>query len=138
MFYQASESKMKVIALVAVAFLAGCASTSDSVDDLSPAMRAVYDEPLICKGEEQCDLYWDRASFYINKHSKYKIQTSNENLIQTYSPTGGTPSVGYNISREPMSKGEYRLWVKVWCDNMFGCYPHVHEEIANVKKYISR
>jgi hypothetical protein len=99
-------------------------------------MKAAYEKPLTCKGKDQCKLYWERVAFYINNNSKYKIQTSNENLIQTYSPTGGTPSVGYNVSREPLGNGEYRLWVKVWCDNMFGCFPNAEEEIAKVKIYV--
>ncbi len=99
-------------------------------------MQAAYEKPLICEGKEQCDLFWERVSFYINNNSTYKIQTANDNLIQTYSPTGGTTNLGYNISREPLGGGKYRLWVKAWCANMFGCYPDVYEEIANVKIYV--
>lgn len=116
--------------------LFGCASNGAS--KLSPELQIAYDKPLVCKGEEQCNLYWERVSFYINKYSAYKVQTSNENLIETYSPTGSTTNLGYNISREPLGNGEYRLWIKIWCDNMFGCYPDAREEVASVKIYVSR
>lgn len=115
--------------------LFGCASNGP---DLSPRMQAAYDKPLVCRGEQQCDLYWERVAFYINKHSRFKIQTSDKNLIQTYSPTGSSPYVGYNISREPLGNEAYRLWVKIWCDNMFGCHPDAYQEIANVKIYVSK
>jgi hypothetical protein len=74
--------------------------------------------------------------FYVNNNSKYKIQTSNDNLIQTYSPTNADPSVGYNISREPLGNNRFRIWVKVFCANMFGCQPETFSEMAKVKSYI--
>lgn len=125
---------MKKIALLCLLFvLAGCATQQP----ISPEVKAAVEKPLICEGKDQCDLYWQRSMFYVNNNSRYKIQTSNENLIQTYSPTGGTPSVGYNISREPLGNGRFRIWIKVYCDNMFGCVPEVYPEIAKVKRYIS-
>ena len=77
----------------AIVGLTGCASKP-----LSPAEQKAAAVPLICKGVEQCDLYWKRAQFYVNQNSRFKIQLSNESLIQTYSPTGGTTDVGYNLS----------------------------------------
>lgn len=125
---------MKKIALALIfAALAGCATTKEA----SPEVKAAAEKPLICEGSEQCDLYWQRAMFYINSNSRYKIQTSNENLIQTYNPTGGDAYVGYNISREPLGNGRFRIWVKVFCDNMFGCVPEVYSEIAKVKRYVA-
>jgi hypothetical protein len=132
--YQGEKMKKLSVFLLVVS-LFGCATGGPG--NLSPEMKAAYDKPLVCKGKEQCKLYWERALFYVNKHSTYKIQTSNDSIIQTFSPTGSSPRVGYNISREPIGTDEYRLWVKVWCDNIVGCVPDVYEEIANVKIYVT-
>ncbi|MFL1908378.1 hypothetical protein [Plesiomonas shigelloides] len=104
---------------------------------VSPEVKAAAEKPLICNGKEQCDFYWERALFYVSSNSKFKVQTATDNLIQTFSPTGQTPLVGYQVVREPLSKDEYRIWVKVWCDNMFGCVPDSTVEVANIKKYIA-
>lgn len=118
--------------IAAIVGLTGCASKP-----ASPVEQKAAETPLICVDVEQCNLYWKRAQFYVNQNSRFKIQLSNESLIQTYSPTGGTTDVGYNISQEPLSDGSVRLWVKIWCDNMFGCYPDTVQEIARFKRYVS-
>jgi uncharacterized protein YaiE (UPF0345 family) len=112
--------------------LFGCATQPTA----SPETLAVAKQPLICEGKEQCDLYWQRAQFYVNSHSRFKIQLANDSVIQTYSPTGGVTDLGYNISKEPLQGGNARLWVKAWCDNMFGCFPDTWSEIAKVKRYV--
>lgn len=124
---------MKRFALILAVALSACASNP-------PPPRAVVEaaeKPLICTGGEQCKTYWQRAVFYVNQNSTLKVQTQTDDLIQTFSPTGGTTRVGYNISREPLQGGAFRLWVKVWCDNMFGCDPDIYREMARVKKYVS-
>jgi len=126
---------MKAIILISIfTVLVGCASSNKN---LSPGMEAAFHKPLVCAGDSQCKLYWDRANFYVNSNSRYKIQTANDNLIQTFSPTGGSTNLGYNISREPLGSGKYRIWIKTWCDNMFGCYPDQREEVAKFKMYVS-
>ena len=112
--------------------LAGCAAPRT----VSPEIKAEAETPLICTGKEQCDLYWQRSLFYVNKNSRFKVQTVNESIIMTYSPTGGSAYVAYNISKEPLGQGAIRIWTKVYCDNMFGCVPDTVTEIANLKRYV--
>ena len=90
-------------ALIAILAIAGCAAPQPV---RSPAVVAAADAPLLCKGKDQCDLYWQRALFYVNNNSRFKVQLANDSLIQTFSPTGQTSYVGYNISREPLGGQE--------------------------------
>lgn len=112
--------------------LAGCATPQQ----ISPELQAEIEKPLVCEGREQCGLFWQRATFYVNKNSPFKIQTVSDNLIQTYSPTGGTPLIGYNISKEPLTNESARIWAKIYCDSMFGCVPEVPFEMAKFKRYV--
>jgi len=125
----------KIVFCILLLTLTSCAS---STGNLTPEMEAEMRKPLICNGDEQCQLYWERALFYVNSHSRYKIQTQTDSLIQTYSPTGGTTNLGYNISKEPLGNNSYRIWIKVGCDNMFGCYPKRYEEVLRFKRYVSK
>jgi hypothetical protein len=118
--------------LTGVLVLAGCATQKP----LSPELVEEVEKPLICSGSEQCSLFWQRSLFYVNHHSAFKIQTANESLIQTFSPTGGSPSIAFNISKEPLSGGAIRIWAKIYCDNMFGCVPDVPSEMVRFKRYI--
>lgn len=118
--------------LATVVLLSGCASAP-------PVPQSVKDEaakPINCIDAEQCRLYWQRALFYINQHSEFKIQTVTDNLIQTFSPSGGTTRVGYNVVKEPLQGGMYRIWVRVGCDNMFGCHPEKYGETNRMKNYV--
>lgn len=123
---------MKRFLVAAAITLAGCATQPPPTAE----ERAAAEKPLICQGPEQCATYWQRATFYISTNSRFKIQTANENLIQTFTPTGGTTSPGYMVTREPLGGGAFRLWVKVACDNMFGCHPPMYQEVGRLKRYI--
>jgi hypothetical protein len=116
----------------ALFLLAGCATPTI----VSPEDMAELEKPLICEAKEQCSLYWRRSLFYVNKNSPFKIQTVNDDLIQTYSPTGGSPLIGFNISKEPLENESTRIWVKIFCDNMFGCVPEVPGEMVKLKRYV--
>lgn len=124
---------MKPIIVLSIALvLSSCAGRPV----IPAAVQVEAERPLTCEGKDQCDLFWQRAQFYVNKYSAFKLQLVNDSLIQTYSPSGGSPSLGYNISREPTHSGSSRIWVKLWCDNMFGCYPEIVPEQAKFKTYV--
>jgi hypothetical protein len=126
---------MKIFGLILalVILVSGCVMPNTVPSEVNSQVA----NPLICEGKDQCDLYWQRAMFYVNNNSRYKVQNANENLIQTYSPTGGSTYLGYNISREPLGNGRFRIWARVWCDNMFGCEPAIYPEVAKIKRYIA-
>lgn len=75
---------MKIRILLGAALfatLSGCA-----VSQLTPAQLQEANDPLICSGKEECDLFWQRAQIYIANHSFWKIQIANDVVIQTYGP----------------------------------------------------
>lgn len=117
-----------LMVMVMIGF-SGCAG-------MQPKMSPEAKIPLICNGDEQCQLYWDRALFYVSSHSKYKIQTQTDSLIQTYSPINASTNLGYIINKEPLGNNSFRIWIRIWCDNIFGCYPKKNEEIIQFKKYV--
>lgn len=127
------EALINAMLLTALTLLVGCSTPPP----IRPEIVAAAEKPLTCDSEQECRLYWQRALFYVNRVSVFKVQTVTDSLIQTYSPRGGTTDVGYNVSREPLLNGGNRLWIKVWCDNMFGCYPSITPEIARFKSYVT-
>jgi hypothetical protein len=77
--------------------------------------------------DANCDECWERAQLWIVKHSKWKIQTATNVLIQTYNPTGSDPSYGFTVTKEPAGNGRYRITIEMSCGNMFGCSPKAED-----------
>jgi len=59
-----------------------------------------------------CSLEWDRANFWVNKHSKMKLQSSSSTLIETYNPYR-SGQMGFSISKEPLGGSKYKINVEV-------------------------
>jgi len=78
----------------------------------------------VCVDTQDCKVKWDAAQLWIVKNAGYKLQTVTDVLLQTYNPTGSTTDIGVQATKEPMGSGHYQIVVKVWCDNMFGCFPN--------------
>ena len=124
----------RVLALLFItAGLTACAAAGPS---LPADLQSEYDTPLYCEGEEQCEIYWERAQFHVSTNAGFKTQTASNVLIETYSPTGGSVKLGYKITREPLGGGRYHILTRAWCDNFLGCSPNHHLAIAKAKKYI--
>ena len=84
----------------AVIAIAGCAAA------MTPAqqsyMTKVSAAPTTFRiPKNQSDNAWQRAQVFVSKYSSMKIQTSTNNVLQTYNPTGAL-SFGYNINRLDM------------------------------------
>ena len=41
----------------------------------------------------------------------------------SYSPVGGSPSLGAQVNRQSLPDGSTAIVAKFWCDNPFGCIP---------------
>ena len=108
--------RILILALLAV----GCSSTS------KPATVALADVPareaVTCSGDD-CSLCWDRAQLWLVGHSKWKIQTATNAVIQTFSPAGSEPSYGFTVTKEPDGTGAHRIRLSMSCGNMLGCSP---------------
>ena len=93
------------------AMLGGCVSSAPPL--VTP--------PLVCIGEEQCKLYWERAQVWVAQNSSWKIQVATSVLIQTYNAADGSSYNHYSLMREPLESGTEVITMTTGCDNIFGC-----------------
>jgi len=88
--------------IVASFIISGCASTHEA----TPVTSKLQGDNVVCNNG--CVLEWERANFWVNKHSKLKIQNSNNNLIETYNPYK-SGQMGFSITKEPLGGNKYRI-----------------------------
>jgi len=74
---------------------------------------------------------------WIVKHSKWKIQTATDVLIETYNPTGDDPSYGFTATKEPIGSGQYTIKLGLDCGNMLGCDPRQADIVAAFNYYVA-
>ena len=103
--------------LIAVALLSGCAAPAPLTAEQMEQRRA-----HICNSSEQCKVMWQKAQLWVAKNSGWKIQLSNDVIIQTFGP-GDSTNVAYTITKEPLSQDTYKIVMEASCGNMFGCVP---------------
>jgi hypothetical protein len=107
-----------LLTLSVCALISGCAANIST--RLQPQIQAARpDAPIQC-GE--CKVEWQRAQLWVTKHSRWKIQTSTDVVIQTFNAVSSDVSYGFTITREPTASG-YQLAVAVVCGNILGCDP---------------
>ena len=93
---------------------AGCA--------VDPAVQAAHQAKLeemekttpICNGEKDCAAKWEMAQFWVSRNSEYKIQTSTNVIIETYSSPDRRIDV--RVTKEPMGGGKYKIVAQVGCN----------------------
>lgn len=112
------------------AVLIGCAAPPP------PHLRAAAEEPLICRGAEQCQRYWGRAQAWLAQHSKWSIQTVSETVIATQTPREHSTDLGYQVFKESSGDGAWRIWIKPACANIYGCSSHYLTEVGAFKRYV--
>lgn len=112
--------------------LAGCASPGGGAPSISPeALQAP-----ICKSQAQCNEAWRRAQVYVATHAGYKIQTATDSIIQTFGPADSSPSIAFQVTRQPIGGGREQIVASASCDNLFGCIPRTAEAIAGFNAYV--
>lgn len=112
--------RQAVAIFVLSACLGGCAITSPQTHD-AIAATGEQGTAIDCSGDADCKLKWDRAQFWLARHSAWKVQTATDVMIQTFNPVGDEPSYGFNVTREPGGGGNYTIGVQIMCGNIFGC-----------------
>lgn len=122
-----------LVAFTGVLLLAGCAGNQPK---LSATLQNALDSDLTCKGASECKLMWERATFYINETSGYKIQVYNDTIIQTFNSTEGSTKLAFSVAKEPLGNESYKMNVNAWCANMLFCRPNQYEAIAKAKHYM--
>lgn len=123
----------KIVLLLLSVLLASCAINQVP---LSAEQQRLYETPLICTNEQQCSLFWERATYWVSTVSAFKIQTLSPSLIETFTPTGPSAQLAWKITKEPLPDGTYRIWIYAGCASRFGCTPRYELGIANAKRYI--
>ncbi len=83
--------------------LVGCAGTSPQIEN---KIASLSSSSVVCG--DGCSLEFERAEYWLNKHSKLKIQNKTNNTIETYNPYQ-SKQYGFNISKEPMGDGKYKI-----------------------------
>lgn len=122
----------KLVIWVTIFLISGCASQSN----LSTNLQTELDTPLICNNEEECKIFWDRATYFVTSNAGFKIQIHNDSIIETYNPTNYSVRLAFRITREPLGDDQYRIITNAWCANLFGCQPDRLETMAKAKLYI--
>ena len=80
---------------------------------------------------------WDRAMYFINTNAAFKIQTVNDNMIETYNPRQGSRKLAFRVLKQPLGNNKYKILTFAWCDDtMFGCQPDKWIAIVRAKQYI--
>ena len=123
--------KKSLLAMLCVA-AAGC-STQGQVD---PDVMQIATTPLTCSNKTQCDVWWQRAQAWVTSHSKYKIESSTDTLIQTGGPDGGKRALAYQITRAANPDGTSTIGFAAHCDGSMGCKPNPWEAGADFKQYV--
>ena len=112
--------RLSIVAAAALA-LCGCVTAEQQASVAEPP------KPITCNAGADCNAKWSRADAWIKGHSKYKVETSSESLIQTSGPgafeTDSAPS--YKITKVAMGPGEYAIEFAGGCDSIFGCTPTI-------------
>ncbi|MEZ0604960.1 hypothetical protein ACAX43_22755 [Paraburkholderia sp. IW21] len=119
---------MAVLCLAA----AGC-STQGQVD---PDVMQIATTPLTCSTKAECDVWWQRAQTWVTSHSKYKVESATDTLIQTGGPDGGKRALAYQITRTPNPDGTATIGFAAHCDGSLGCKPNPWEAGADFKEFV--
>jgi hypothetical protein len=97
--------------------ICGCA-----VEEAKPPPGPVAEVPT-CVTPAECDAKWAAARTFVLNNAGFKFQTYTADFMETYSPTGGSVSLGAQINKQPNPAGGFFITAKFWCDNAFGCMP---------------
>ena len=126
------EKMRKILGVMAVIgstiLFQGCGG--GMTPQLKSNITSLSSSSVVCSNE--CTLEWDRAEFWINKHSKLKIQTITKNTIVTYNPYKGK-QFGFSLTKEPLGGGKYRISTNV------NSYLSIGEDVSTeeVKKMLN-
>ena len=123
------------IGLIGIIF-SGCLSSPSPYTKQVVKLTKGYQETPSCNNKEECTLMWGRANIWLNNHSKWKIQVSNDYIVNTYNVHKYDPSYSFTISKEPINNNSYEIKIKPICGNHYGCDLKSSEVIGLFNKYL--
>lgn len=121
---------LRCVLIASFISLAGCFATT-------PVMlgNAANAGPVTC--DTNCTTSWERAQLWLVKHSRWKVQTATDVLIQTYNPPDNDPSYGFTATREPVGGGRYTITLALHCANFIRCDPAKPDVVAAFNHYVA-
>jgi hypothetical protein len=130
--FTAMKKDLLAVLCVAAVSAAGC-STQGQVN---PDVMQIATTPLTCSNKAECDIWWQRAQTWVTSHSKYKVESASDTLIQTAGPDGGKRALAYQITRTANPDGTATIGFAAHCDGSLGCKPNPWEAGADFKEYV--
>jgi hypothetical protein len=130
---QEGSNAMKKALLTTLCVLAvGCTTRGQ----VNPDVMQIATTPLTCSSANECGLWWQRAQSWVSSHSTYKIEASNDSLIQTTGPDGGKRALAYQITKAANNDGTATIGFAAHCDSSLGCKPNPWEAGADFKEFV--
>lgn len=137
--------RMTCLLVVSVVALAGCAPARVGDDPLrrspstvAPEVVQAANTPMVCQDKAQCDLYWQRAQYWLSTNSHFKIQSATDAVITTFGPQRYGGELAYSVRKEVSPTGGATIHIVAMCDSpKFGCFEHPLSAIARAKTYIA-
>jgi hypothetical protein len=93
-------------------------------------------QKVTCTKGADCEVKWGRAITWISQNSQWKIQTQNENMIQTDTAGGGSPASHFLVNKVLRGKGLYEITMMSGCDNFIGCEPDATYLKASFNRFV--
>ncbi|MDR3507015.1 MAG: hypothetical protein P4L64_03860 [Caulobacteraceae bacterium] len=110
-----------ILAIAAMGLcLAGCETITP---EQLAAQNAQASRTVECRGQEDCDVKWGRATRWVLDNSEFKIRSQSETMIATMGPLPNDPTPAFTITKIALGQGAYEFDFRGGCDNMFGCVP---------------
>jgi hypothetical protein len=103
-------------------FLSSCAGIVNDQNRIAKMERFESTIP-ICTYKADCTAKWEAAQLWIVHNSGFKLQNVTNVLLETYNPSHNSVRLAARVTKEPIGNGEYKIIIKMWCDNIFGCRP---------------
>jgi hypothetical protein len=94
-------------------------------------------ETVKCRDKDDCAEKWSKAQVWLATHSKWKIQTASDSVIQTFGP-GSSSDAAFTIARIIRADGSGEIDIRAMCGNLFGCIPTTKELEAHFRNYLNK
>lgn len=119
-----------VVGFFAVLWLSGCATMGDN-----QAKKQLFNSTIpVCHSEQECAAKWGAAQIWVAQNCGMKIQICTDSIIETYNST--SMRLAARVIKEPAGGGTYRILIRTWCGNIFGCSPNAWNAAINFNRYV--
>lgn len=102
---------MKLLTVVVVAVLAGCAVSQSSPEPV------VYRPTPVCTNQQQCEAMWAAAGDAIEMTSRMRIRYQTDTVIDTFAPFRNMVALHGRVTKRPVPGGGYEI------EPQFDCKP---------------